>query len=109
LKFFGGKADIILEPESISFSKKNYRQETDSVRAFVSEFLVRSNDDNDRIKYGEVYEMYRSFCQNEGKGDIEKKKDFSKRLSGLGFKIANSKRDGNQVCIFRAKLSDPGF
>ena len=91
------------------FSKQNYRQETDSVRAFVSTFLVRSKDDNDRIKYGEVYEMYLSFCQNEGKGETERKNDFKKRLAGMGFKIANSKRDGNQVCIFRARLSDPGF
>jgi putative DNA primase/helicase len=95
-----------LEPQSISSSKKSYREETDSVRAFVNTFLVKSNDDNDRIKYGEVYETYRSFCQSEGKEDIEKKNDFKKRLTGLGFKIANSKRDGNQVCILRVRLVD---
>jgi putative DNA primase/helicase len=96
-----------LEPQSVSFSKQSYREETDSVRAFVNTFLVKSNDDNDRVKYGEVYETYRSFCQSEGKGDIEKKNDFKKRLTGLGFKIANSKKDGNQVCIFGVRLFDP--
>mgnify|MGYP001213342714 FL=1 len=98
-----------LEPQSISFSKKSYREETDSVRAFVNTFLIKSNDDNDRVKYGEVYETYLSFCQNEGKEDIEKKNDFKKRLTGLGFKIANSRKDGNQVCILMVKLSDPNF
>ena len=37
-----------LEPQSVSFSKKSYREETDSVRAFVNTFLVKSNDDNDQ-------------------------------------------------------------
>ena len=50
------------EPQSVSSSKKIYREETDSVRAFVSTLLIKSNDDNDRVKYGEVYETYRSFC-----------------------------------------------
>ena len=37
-----------LEPQSVSFSKKSCREETDSVRAFVNIFLVKSNDDNDQ-------------------------------------------------------------
>jgi hypothetical protein len=58
------------------------------------------------LKFREVYETYRSFCQSEGKEDIEKKNDFKKKLTGLGFKIANSKKDGNQVCILKVRLSD---
>ena len=50
--------------------------------------------------------MYSFFCQNEGKGDIEKKNNFKKRLAGMGFKIANSKKDENQVCLFGVRLSD---
>lgn len=98
-----------LEPQSVSFSKQSYREETDTIRAFVKALLQKSSDDDDRLKFGEVYEMYHSFCQNEGKGDIEKKIDFKKRLTGLGFKIANSKKEGNQVCIFRVKLVDLDF
>jgi putative DNA primase/helicase len=93
-----------LEPLSVTSSKQNYREETDTIRAFVKALLQKTNDGDDRLKFGEVYEMYRSFCQNEGKGDIEKKNDFKKRLARLGFKIANSKKDGNQFCLFGVKL-----
>ncbi|MBM4305106.1 MAG: hypothetical protein FJ123_00065 [Deltaproteobacteria bacterium] len=95
------------EPKSLSISKQAYREETDTVRAFVKGVLQKTNDKNARLKFGEVYELYLSFCQNEGKRDIEKKADFKNRLTGLGFKIANSKKDGNQVCVFGVTFSEP--
>jgi len=95
------------EPKSLSISKQSYRDETDTVRAFVKGVLQKTNDHDARLKFGEVYEMYHSFCQNEGKGDIEKKNDFKKKLAGLGFRIANSKKDGNQVCVFGVTFSEP--
>ncbi|HYB21929.1 MAG TPA: hypothetical protein VEH09_13420 [Thermodesulfobacteriota bacterium] len=93
-----------LEPQSVSFSKQSYRDETDTIRAFAKALLQKTNADDDRLKFGEVYERYCSFCQNERKRDVEKKNDLKKRLTGLGLKIANSKKEGNQVCIFRMKL-----
>ena len=36
--------------------------------------------------------------------EYEKKGDFQKVLRDLGYKIENSKKDGNQVYIFNAKL-----
>ena len=88
------------EPQSLKVSKQSYREETDTIRGFVKALLQKTNDDDDRLKFGDVYQMYESFCQNEGKKDPERKTDFKKRLIQLGFKIANSKRDGNQVCVF---------
>ena len=94
-----------LEPNSVMFSKQNYREEMDSVRAFVKVCLIKSNDDIDRVKFGEVHQAYLSFCQNEGKKDMEKKNDFKKRLVDMGYTIDNSKRDGNQVCVFKVRVS----
>jgi P4 family phage/plasmid primase-like protien len=93
-----------LESNSVIFSKQNYREEIDSVRAFVKACLINSNDDNDRVKFGDVYQAYLSFCQIEGKKDMEKKNDFKKRLVDMGYTIGNSKRDSNQVCIFKVKI-----
>ena len=94
-----------LEPNSVMFSKQNYREEMDSMRAFVKAYLIKSEDDNDRVKFGDVYQAYLSFCQNEGKKEMEKKNDFKKRLVDMGYTIYNSKRDGNQVCVFKVRFS----
>jgi hypothetical protein len=50
--------------------------------------------------------MYVAFCQNDCKKEYEKKNDFRRVLKDLGYKIENSKKDGNQVYIFNAIMMD---
>jgi len=76
----------------------------DSVRAFVIQCLIKTKDSKDKLKFGDIYEMYAAFCQNEGKIECEKKNDFKRVLKDFGYRIENSKKDGNQVYIFNAKL-----
>lgn len=49
------------EPQSVKVSKQSYREETDNIRAFVKTLLQKINDDDDRLKFGEVYQMYESW------------------------------------------------
>jgi len=76
----------------------------DSVRAFANERLIKTKDPRDKLKFGAAYQSYLTFCQNDGKKEFEKKSDFRKVLKDLGYKIDNSKVDGNQVYIFNAKI-----
>jgi hypothetical protein len=61
-------------------------------------------DTRDKLKFGAAYQAYLTFCQNDGKKEFEKKSDFRKVLKDLGYKIDNSKVDGDQVYIFNAKI-----
>lgn len=88
----------------MKLTKQDYRSEMDSVRAFAKECLIKTKDSKDKLKFGSIYEMYVGFCQTDGKKDYEKKNDFRKVLKDLGYKIENSKKDGNQVYIFDTKI-----
>ena len=90
----------------MKLTKQDYRSEMDSVRAFAKECLIKTKDSKDKLKFGNIYEMYVAFCQNDGKREYEKKNDFRKVLKDLGYKIENSKKDGNQVYIFNAKMME---
>ena len=90
----------------MKLTKQDDRSEMDSVSAFTRECLIKPKDSKDKLKFGSIYEMYVAFCQNDGKREYEKKNDFRKVLKDLGYKIENSKKDGNQVYIFNAKMME---
>jgi phage/plasmid-associated DNA primase len=89
---------------SLNFAKQEYRNNVDTVRAFVAERLMKSSHPEDRLKFSGAYKQYTSFCEAEGRKDVEDKKSFKKVLKELGFKIGNSSKDGNQVYIFNVGL-----
>jgi phage/plasmid-associated DNA primase len=91
--------------ESMRMAKKRYRIEKDSVLAFISEKISKS-DEKDKLKLSEVYEKYLLFCKSENYKNIEKKVDFRKTLEKCKYHIANSTKDLNQVFIFGAKLNE---
>lgn len=89
---------------SLNFAKQEYRNNVDTVRAFVAEKLIKSSNPADRMKFSDAYKQYISFCEIEGRKDIEDKKGFKKVLKELRFKIVNSSKDSNQLCIFNVGL-----
>jgi putative DNA primase/helicase len=96
---------VLKEVPSLKLAKEEYRNDMDTVRAFANKKLMRTNSPTDKLKFSEGYDHYVSFCQAEGKGkDLEEKKTFKKILQDLGFRIENSKKDGNQVHMFNVKL-----
>jgi len=92
------------EVPSLKLAKQEYRNNVDTVRAFVAERLMKSTNPEDRLKFSEVYRHYTSFCEAEGRKDVEDKNSFKKVLKELGFKIRNSSKDANQVYIFQVGL-----
>ena len=55
-------------------------------------------------KLGTAYQAYVAFCKNDVKKDPEKKTDIRKVPKDLGYKIDNSKVDGNQLYILNARV-----
>lgn len=96
------------ETESMRLQKQEYQNEMDSVRAFVHDCLVRSENIDDRIKYSSLYEKYRQYCQSEKRKDPEEKSGFKKVLADLHFKVECSKKDGNQMYVFNVKELNEG-
>jgi len=94
----------LMESQSMKLMKQDYRREMDSVRAFANECLMKTKDPNDKVKFGTAYQAYINFCKNDGKKEPEKKTDFKKVLKDLGYRIDNSKVNGNQVYIFNARV-----
>ena len=89
-----------IECASMKISKSEYRNDMDSIRDYTSKHLKRSDSKEDRLIFKDVYDSYVSFCQNEGKRDIEAKKDFGKRLQDLHYKVDESTKDANKKCVF---------
>jgi len=96
------------ESKSMKSMKQEYRNETDSVRAFVHDRLVWSDNPNEKIKYSTLYEKYCQFCQSEKRKDPEEKSGFKKVLVDLHYKVESSKKDGNQVYVFNVKEMNEG-
>jgi phage/plasmid-associated DNA primase len=88
--------------------KQEYQNEMDSVRAFVHDRLIKSDNPDDRIKYSCLYEKYCQYCQSEKRKDPEEKSGFKKVLVDLHFKVESSKKDGNQVYVFNVKEANEG-
>ena len=87
---------------SMMLAREEYRNELDSVRAF-SRRLQRSDNQEDKLRFKDIYEVYASFSE-KWKMDLEHRKEFRKILGELGFKIENSTKDSNQLYIFNARL-----
>ena len=92
------------ESDSMKLSKSEYRNTTDSVRSFIKDRLVHSDDPDARIKFSEVYSKYQEYCLSEGIKNAETKQQFRKVLEDMKFNVSNSKRDKNQVYIFNVTL-----
>jgi putative DNA primase/helicase len=99
------KKFALSESASMKMSKKEYRDEIDSVRSFEKEHLGKSNDPKAAIVFNETYESYKEFCNIVGKKDIQAKTDFKNMLVDMGYKIGSSSRHGNKVCIFNVQIT----
>ena len=90
---------------SLQKSKQYYKGQSNSVFAFLSKNLKKTEEDN-RILLKDSYSSYESFCVSEGEKNILSKSDFKKTLRTAGYKIDNSSRHSNAVCIFGVELSN---
>ena len=88
------------EGQSMIASKQNYKNKSNGVLTFASEYFEIGDSESDSLKLKDVYADYKFHCQSEGQRRFEKKAEFRKILENAGYKIENSSMHGNQVRIF---------
>jgi putative DNA primase/helicase len=99
-----GKDFALKESATMKLAKTDYRSSTDSTRAFINDKLKTADNPDKRLKFGDLYELYRGYCQSGEKRDIEAKATFRKALEDMKYIVDNSKKDGNQLYIFNVEL-----
>ena len=87
-------------------SKQQYKDQSNSVFAFMSHYLEKTEDEDSRVMLKNTYELYESFCNSEGEKDILTKPEFKGILRSSGYKIDNSSKHSNAVCIFGVKIKE---
>lgn len=86
------------EVKRIAETKTSLKNQNNSVLAYASECLVKSESMD--LKFSDVYGSYRLYCSEEGLKTFFPKKEFKKILRGAGFKIGNNSKNNNQVTLF---------
>ncbi len=82
--------------------KNEYRNNTNSVLSFSSEFLERTWPE-DEVKFSEVYDEYLRYCSNEGYRNTLSRTEFEKELLKENLDIRKSTKHGNQLYMFGVK------
>jgi putative DNA primase/helicase len=90
---------------SMQKSKQQYKNQSNSVFAFISHYLEKTDEDS-RVMLKNTYELYESFCNSEGERDVLTKPEFQGILRSSGYKIENSSKHSNAVCIFDVKIKE---
>jgi len=89
--------------KSMKKAKKAYRDDNDSVLAYIKHNFNKTDKEEDAVSFKYIYQKYRFFCHSEGYSNPLKKKDFKNKLKSLGYKVDNSTAKNNKVCIFGVK------
>ncbi len=96
---------IFSKGTSMQKSKQQYKNQSNSVFAFISHYLEKTEEDS-RALLKETYGLYVDFCNSEGERDILTKPEFQNILRSSGYKIDSSSKHSNSVCIFEVKIND---
>ncbi len=91
---------------SMQKAKQDYKSQSNSVFAFFSKNLNSTGNDDNGVLFKDTYSRYESFCRSEDDKDIFSKSDFKKTLKSAGYKIDNSSKHSNAVCIFGVEFQD---
>jgi hypothetical protein len=84
----------------IKDSIKSYRKETDSVKTFIEEALIKTDDDNDRILSTDLFVHHNSWAKQR-----ITKQAFGKRIKSNEIEIQKRRIDGggqgNCICGYK--------
>ncbi len=83
--------------------KNEYRNNTNSVLSFASEYLERTRSE-DEVKFSDVYSEYIRYCSNEGYRNTLSRTEFKKELLKENLDIRKSTKHGNQLYMFGVKF-----
>jgi P4 family phage/plasmid primase-like protien len=92
----------LTETEKMNAKKQQIKELGNSVLKFASEKLKKSSGINTRLS--EIYKSYLDYCISEGEKYPKKKSELKNTLKRSGWRIDNSTKEGNSVCMFDTKL-----
>jgi len=101
-KRLGGQKFIFSESPTMSKSKKQYQQQSNSVLDFIDNCL-KDADPEDSAPFKDLYDCYQGFCTAEGNKKRFPKKEFRAILENVGITVVRSSKHSNQVRVFGVK------
>ena len=103
-KRLGGQKFIFSESPTMSKSKKQYQQQSNSVLDFVDHCLKDATT-KDSAAFKDLYDCYQGFCISEGNKRCFPKKEFRAILENEGITVVRSTKHANQVRVFGIKYA----
>lgn len=101
-KRLGGQKFTFSESHSMSKSKRQYQQQSNSVLDFIDKCLKKVSSE-DSATFKDLYDCYQGFCAMEGNKRCFPKKEFRAILGNEGIKTSNSSKHSNQLRVFGVK------
>lgn len=87
---------VIPEPESVKTYTEEVVQDSDRVRSFCDEYLLVTNNEKDKVKLGEILNIYKKVTEDHSM----QLAPFGKKLKGLGIKRSQRMMIGVQIKDF---------
>jgi len=87
---------------SMTNAKNDYRRLSNNIYEFIEEHIVPSSSDA-RVTLKDAFLLYQKRCKEMNYSQLSRK-DFKTAIINCGYRIDNSTRDANQVCIFGIEL-----
>ena len=96
------KSEGLKEPKDIVCSINEYKKDIDSVKSFMDEAVIATNNDKDRISSADLLYAHNSWSMNK----LDKGR-FAKRLTCIGHEVKQKKVDGsNKNCVSFVKWNN---
>jgi P4 family phage/plasmid primase-like protien len=95
------------ESDSMETSKQKYKNDSNNVLSFATEYLKKLNLNDDKVKFSDAYSRYKYYCATEEIKNCYGKKAFRKILNNAGYTIGSSTKDNNQTFIFGVTMITP--
>ena len=103
-KRLGGQKFIFSESPTMTRSKKQYQQQSNSALEFIDRCLKDVCAD-DSAPFKDLYECYSGFCTSEGNKRCFPKTEFRAVLENEGITVVKSTKHSNQVRAFGIKYA----
>ena len=93
------KSEGLKEPKEIVSSISEYKKDIDSVKTFMSEAVIQTNEPKDNISSVELLQAHNNWSINK----LDRNR-FAKRLGATGFELKQKKINGtNKKCVVGVK------
>ena len=92
-------------PEIVKEEVEEYRQESDHVLQFVMDMVVRTEDEKDRYPKPDLYQLYRAWCNENGRRQYHTNNKFTRELRAQGLNFKNAQYQGKvRECWYGVKI-----